>query len=59
MPFRGNRGGRGGGFRGGRGGYNAGPPESVVELGAMMHTCQEDLVCKCTNEKVNLLIFKV
>ena len=67
MSFRGRGGFRGGrgGFRGGRGGFRGGsrgggnfnrnynePPDSVVELGALMHTCQDDLVCKCTNEKI-------
>nr|VZH92203.1 unnamed protein product [Spirometra erinaceieuropaei] len=56
--FRGGSGGfRGrGGFRGGRGGgherFDQGPPEEVVEVGEMMHTCQEDLVCSLTNEKI-------
>eukprot|EP00117_Sycon_ciliatum_P004441 scpid97158/ scgid8814/ H/ACA ribonucleoprotein complex subunit 1; Nucleolar protein family A member 1; snoRNP protein GAR1 len=64
---RGGGGGGGrGGFRGGRGGfsrgrgrgggsfnqYDQGPPEEVVELGTMMHPCEGELVCKCTNEKV-------
>ena len=60
MPFRGRGGGnfRGGG-RGGRGGhrFDDGPPESVIEVGSVMHPCQEDLVCRCTNEKVNLSKF--
>ena len=43
----GGRGGRGGGFRGGRGGgrgggrsFDQGPPDSVLPLGNMAHTCQ-------------------
>lgn len=24
----------------------------VVELGAFLHPCEDDLVCKCTNEKI-------
>lgn len=56
MSYRGGRGnfrGRGRG-RGGYGGnrYNDEPPDYVVELGKVMHPCQEDLVCHCTNEKV-------
>ncbi|XP_059177920.1 H/ACA ribonucleoprotein complex subunit 1-like [Physella acuta] len=66
MSFRG-RGGRGGGggFRGGRGGgrgrggggfgnrwQDQGPPEEVMEIGYMTHTCEEDLVLKCTSDKV-------
>ncbi|VDL91662.1 unnamed protein product [Schistocephalus solidus] len=56
--FRGGNGGfrSRGGFRGGRGGghdrFDQGPPEEVVEVGEMMHTCQEDLVCSLTNEKI-------
>nr|CAB3248271.1 H/ACA ribonucleoprotein complex subunit 1-like [Phallusia mammillata] len=56
MSYRGGRGnfrgrGRGrGGFGGNR--YNDEPPEYVVELGKVMHPCQEDLVCHCTNEKI-------
>lgn len=55
---RGGRGGRGGGRgfgRGGRGGFQQrdfGPPESVTELGHVLHPCEGDLVCKCTNEKI-------
>ncbi|XP_063444113.1 H/ACA ribonucleoprotein complex subunit 1-like [Mytilus trossulus] len=60
---RGFGGGRGGGFRGGRGGggrgggggrfqQDYGPPEYVVEIGTMEHTCEDDLVCLNTNEKV-------
>ncbi|TPP61090.1 H/ACA ribonucleoprotein complex subunit [Fasciola gigantica] len=46
-----------GGFRGGRGGgrfdnANQGPPEEVVEVGTYHHSCQEDIVCKLTNEKI-------
>ncbi|XP_078262366.1 H/ACA ribonucleoprotein complex subunit 1 isoform X1 [Rhinoraja longicauda] len=58
-------GGRGGGFGGGRGrggfrgggrggfnrGYDQGPPERVVELGDFMHSCEDDIVCKCTSEE--------
>ncbi|KAL5018687.1 hypothetical protein ScPMuIL_004409 [Solemya velum] len=48
----GDRGGRGG-FRGGRGGYHdQGPPEEVTELGFYLHPCEDDLVCRCTNEKI-------
>lgn len=61
--FRGGRGGRGGfgGRGGGRGGYGGGgrggyyqegPPDYVVELGTFMHPCEEEMVYKCTNEKV-------
>ncbi|KFD72715.1 hypothetical protein M514_01841 [Trichuris suis] len=61
MSFRGRGGGmfgrsRGGGrgFRGGgRGGYqDTGPPEHVTELGVFTHPCLEQIVCKCTTEKV-------
>ncbi|KAJ2413259.1 H/ACA snoRNP pseudouridylase subunit [Coemansia sp. RSA 2524] len=50
-------GGRGrgrGGFSGGRGGYQGqmGPPDSVLELGTFMHSCESELVCKSTNPKV-------
>ncbi|XP_046852624.1 H/ACA ribonucleoprotein complex subunit 1-like [Xenia sp. Carnegie-2017] len=59
MSFRGggrSRGSRGrvGGRGRGRGGriQDFGPPEQVVELGEFFHSCEEDLVCKCSNEKV-------
>lgn len=46
-------GGRGGGFRGGRGGGGGGgrqnwdtPPNSVIEVGTVMHPCEEYLVIK-------------
>ncbi|PFX27032.1 H/ACA ribonucleoprotein complex subunit 1 [Stylophora pistillata] len=67
MSFRGRGGGRGGGGRGGRGGFRGGgrgggrggfqqrdfgPPDHVTELGQVLHTCEGDLVCKCTNEKI-------
>ncbi|KAI9593144.1 Gar1/Naf1 RNA binding region-domain-containing protein [Syncephalis fuscata] len=52
--FRGGRG--GGGFRGGRGGgsggFSAGPPDSVVEMGAFMHPCEGEMVCKSTSTKI-------
>ncbi|CAL8075964.1 unnamed protein product [Calicophoron daubneyi] len=49
-----------GGFRGGRGRggggrfseASQGPPDEVVEVGSVLHPCQEDIVCKLTNEKV-------
>lgn len=47
--------GKGKGFgkgKGGYGSYNAGPPAEVVELGEMMHACEDQMVCKCTNEKI-------
>ena len=54
--FRGGGGGRGGGFRGGRGGgrggYDQGPPERVISLGKLSHTCQNDLVLKSGLEDV-------
>ncbi|KAH9513044.1 H/ACA snoRNP pseudouridylase subunit [Bulinus truncatus] len=66
MSFRGGRGGRGGfgrgagggGFRGGRGGFGGnryqdqGPPDQVMEIGYMTHTCEEDLVIKSTSDKI-------
>ncbi|KAK3931539.1 putative H/ACA ribonucleoprotein complex subunit 1 [Frankliniella fusca] len=65
MSFRGGgrgRGGGGGGFRGrgggGRGGggfnrgFDQGPPEQVIPLGHMTHTCQDDLVVKVDIEEV-------
>ncbi|GFR93037.1 H/ACA ribonucleoprotein complex subunit [Elysia marginata] len=56
--FRGGRG--GGGFRGGRGrggGYgnrfqDQGPPEEVMEIGQVTHTCEADLVCKSLSDKI-------
>lgn len=62
MSFRGRgRGGgggvrgRGGGGGGGRGGFQRGfegPPDTVVPLGYLSHTCQEDLVVKVEIEDV-------
>ncbi|GFO50719.1 H/ACA ribonucleoprotein complex subunit [Plakobranchus ocellatus] len=54
------RGRGGGGFRGGRGrggGYgnrfqDQGPPEEVMEIGQMTHTCEADLVCKSLSDKI-------
>ncbi|XP_038060117.1 H/ACA ribonucleoprotein complex subunit 1-like isoform X2 [Patiria miniata] len=48
--FRGGRGGRGGG-RGGFG-QSYGPPDEVVEIGAYLHPCQDDMVVKGTHEKI-------
>jgi rRNA processing protein Gar1 len=44
----------GGGGRGGGGGrwQDQGPPETVIPLGYLTHTCQNDLVCKVTLEDV-------
>ncbi|CCX34595.1 Gar1/Naf1 RNA binding region-domain-containing protein [Pyronema domesticum] len=60
MSFRGGRGGssRGGssfGGRGGRGGYNSapmGPPDTVQEMGTVMHSCEGEIVCTSTNPKI-------
>ena len=61
MSFRG-RGGRGGGRgRGGRGGGRGGfrkpfveeIPDTIVEVGQVLHPCQEDIVCASTNPKVS------
>jgi H/ACA ribonucleoprotein complex subunit 1 len=52
----GGRGGGGrGGFGGGRGGYGRrdedyGPPETVVESGSMLHTCEDMIVIKSSNK---------
>ena len=48
----GGRGGRGRGGFGGRGGFDQGPPERVIDLGKMSHTCQDDLVVKVTQKDV-------
>ena len=37
---------------GGRGGFDQGPPERVIDLGKMSHTCQDDLVVKVTQKDV-------
>ncbi|KAJ2382067.1 H/ACA snoRNP pseudouridylase subunit, partial [Coemansia sp. RSA 2559] len=50
--------GRGGGFGGrggGRGGFSGGsygPPDSVLEAGSFMHSCEGEMVCQLTNTKV-------
>lgn len=46
-----------GGFRnqrGGRGGFSQprGPPESVLEMGSFLHTCEGDIVCRSINTKI-------
>ena len=43
--FRGGRGGGSGGFGGGRQNWDA-PPNSVIEVGTVMHPCEEYLVIK-------------
>jgi len=50
--FRGRGGGGGGRGRGGGGWVDYGPPETVVEIGEFIHSAEDDLVCKCTNEKI-------
>lgn len=60
MSFRGSsRGGRGGarGGRGGRGGFGGrpiqqGPPATVLEMGAFIHPCENDIVCRSINTKI-------
>ncbi|KAG5354340.1 H/ACA ribonucleoprotein complex subunit 1 [Yarrowia sp. C11] len=49
MSFRGR-----GGFRGGRTGapMQMGPPDQVFEMGAFLHACEGDIVCKSINEKI-------
>ena len=50
----GGRGGSRGGF-GGRGGFSRvpeGPPDSVLEMGAFIHPCEGDIVCRSINTKV-------
>ncbi|KDN40434.1 hypothetical protein K437DRAFT_216932, partial [Tilletiaria anomala UBC 951] len=51
----GGRGG-GGGFRGGRGGgrggyANAGPPDTVHEMGSFVHAVEGEMLCASTNAK--------
>lgn len=49
-----------GGFRGGRGGFSArggfnapqGPPDSVLEMGSFLHSCEGDIVCRSINVKI-------
>ncbi|KAI5854810.1 Gar1/Naf1 RNA binding region-domain-containing protein [Tricharina praecox] len=61
----GGRGGRGGGFssrgggggfggRGGRGGssFSTGPPDTVQEMGTVMHSCEGEIVCVSSNTKI-------
>ncbi|KAL9557362.1 hypothetical protein MBANPS3_001436 [Mucor bainieri] len=54
---RGGRGGGRGGFGGARGGfggggYNQGPPAEVVPMGAFVHACEGEMVCKSINPKI-------
>lgn len=47
-----------GGFRGGRGGrtgpsqFQQGPPESVLEMGSYMQSCEGDILCRSINTKI-------
>lgn len=47
-----------GGFRGGRGGrtgpsqFQQGPPDTVLEMGTFMQTCEGDIVCRSINPKI-------
>lgn len=47
-----------GGFRGGRGGRTGpsripqGPPETVLEMGSFMKTCEGDILCRSINVKI-------
>lgn len=47
-----------GGFRGSRGGARGGfsapqgPPESVLEMGSFLHSCEGDIVCRSINIKI-------
>lgn len=61
MSSRGGfRGGSRGGSRGGRGGARGGfrnsapqgPPDQVYEMGAFMHPCEGDIVCRSINAKI-------
>eukprot|EP00927_Polykrikos_kofoidii_P004908 TRINITY_DN1193_c0_g1_i12.p1 TRINITY_DN1193_c0_g1~~TRINITY_DN1193_c0_g1_i12.p1 ORF type:complete len:142 (-),score=39.54 TRINITY_DN1193_c0_g1_i12:98-523(-) len=29
-----------------------GPPEAVEEIGEAVHDCEDELICKCTNERI-------
>merc|ERR1719373_334509 len=29
-----------------------GPPEEIEEIGEALHPCEDELVCKCTNERI-------
>jgi len=46
------KGGKGKGKGGKKPEWNEGPPEWIEEAGVVMHTCEEELVCKVTHEKV-------
>jgi len=51
--FLSSGGGYGGGGGGGGGyGRDDGPPAEVVELGVFMHTCEDELVCRSTHDKI-------
>lgn len=47
-----------GGFRGGRGGSRGGfgapqgPPDTVLEMGSFMHSCEGDIMCRSINVKI-------
>jgi len=47
-------GGRGGGGRGSR---DEGPPDSVVEIGKVMHECESELVCKLSQTDTKIPYF--
>merc|ERR1719482_954524 len=29
-----------------------GPPDQIEEVGESMHDCENDMICKCTNERI-------
>lgn len=41
-----------GGGRGGRSFAPQGPPDRVFEMGSFLHSCEGDIVCRSTNDKV-------
>jgi len=53
--FRGRGGGGGGRGGGGGGRFNRepeGPPDSVVQIGSFAHSCENQLVCKASNDMI-------
>merc|ERR1719235_3117404 len=46
------KGGKKGGKGKGRPPEPEGPPDEIEEIGDFMHVCENEVICKCTNERV-------
>merc|ERR1740130_865917 len=44
--------GKGKGKGKGKAPIDEGPPDQIEEVGDFMHDCENDMICKCTNERI-------